>query len=176
MVDIADEYEKIVLSKPKYDENSTPEDIEEVKNSVRLVNHDTILKKNPEKPTIFQVKLTFDEIEKLTEDLEFFFIIVSADRIKWPSVKLNRYSRKRYRQLGDKLVHVCIVSGYSPKSNLFLSFLVDVIFRKVSVSFHMNIKRAVNHQNMLKKELYDMGKSDPVKDHIEDDEEISPDN
>jgi len=151
--DILQEYEQLKLSKEKYNSSSSVADITELKNSVRLVNSDTILLCNPKYPTLFQVMIFFDRIEELTKEIEEFYIVVGANQIKWPSTKLNLYSRKRYKLLNDKLIHVSIISGYSPKVNLIVGFFIDIIFGKISVSMHLNIRQALEDQENIRKQL-----------------------
>ena len=150
---IFEEFEQFSPKKREYTSDSSQEDIEELKNSVRLVNGDTILICNPAKPNLFQVGIFFDRIEALTAELKEFYIIVRADRIKWPSISLNRYAKKRYYQLSDKLIHVFIVSGYHPQTNILISFVLDIIFGKISISVHLNIKKAVEEQENIRKQL-----------------------
>jgi len=134
------------LKNEKYDEDSTPEDIEELKNSVQLIEGNVVYIPSVKINTVFRLNIIFNRVDELTKEISRYYLLIDGrDSIKKPTSDIKRYSKDRIQNIASKVIHIVLIFNDKKIFKIILPFISPFLFGNIKTKVYYNYESAINY-------------------------------
>ncbi len=124
-----------------YGPESTEEERQAIKDRVYLYSDRIVIFKETPIQTIFQIDLSFEKIEEITQELESFSLIIDLSEAKPPTAEIREHLKKCYSSL-DRMLHAAVVTERNFMLNIAAKFVLKGLGLK-SYSIHKTMGEAL---------------------------------
>ena len=121
---------KFVFEKRAYNEDSTAEEVQAIKDNVYIYDHQTIYLKDIPVASPFSIGLVFEQAELLGRQLGKHGLIIDISETKRPDAATRRRINQRFTQLLENISHVAFCTGQN--------FLINTAARFVMYQTNLN--------------------------------------
>jgi len=126
---------KFVFEKRPYNEDSTPEEIQAIKDNISIYNENIIFYDEIPIVSPFSIKISFDQIELLSKQLDRYGLLVDIRNTKRPDAMTRRAINGRFVKLCEDIEHVAFCTG----SNFLINTAARFILHQTNLnSFSIN--------------------------------------
>ena len=140
-----------IQKKGYFEENSSKEEIEVLKNRVDYYDKDIIWFRDIPIPSSFVQKLFFEKLNEIIgQDQKFYMLIDLRDVIiKKTDVENRDILKKTFEYYKSQIIHACVVIG----TNMFMRLAAKVVLRGrvESLSFHPSMEDALDKISEIRK-------------------------
>ena len=133
-----------------YNEDATAEEIQAIKSNVFIYNKNTICYKEMPIISPFSIKVAFDEIERLSEQMTKHGLLIDLRDSQKPNAPTRRAINARFSKICENVEHVAFCTGRNILINAavrFVMYQTDLnsfsIHKTVAASVQV-IKKKVN--------------------------------
>lgn len=117
--------EKFVFEKRPYLEDSTPEEIQAIKDIITIYDPQIIYYEELPCISPFTIGLAFDQVDLLGKELGLHGLIVDVRNTKRPDAKTRREINQRFGRLCENLSHVAFCTGKNFLVNTTIRFVMN---------------------------------------------------
>ncbi len=125
-----------------YGENSSPEEIQAIQNSVFIHDPQIIYFKQLPVPNPFTTNLLFDKVEQLGEQLGKYGLLIDIQESARPDAITRRAINSRFSKINEAIVHLSICTGKNFLINTAARFVIHNTNLN-SISFHKTIDASI---------------------------------
>ncbi len=140
-----------IQTKRYFEENSSKEEIEVLKNRVDYYDNDTIWFRDIPIPSSFVQNLFFEKLNEIIKPGQKFYMLVDLRDviIKKADVENRAILKNTIEHYKSQIIHGCVVVG----TNIFMKVAAKVVFRGriESLSFHPNMEEALVKMTEIRK-------------------------
>ena len=140
-----------IQTKRYFEENSSKEEIEVLKNRVDYYASDVIWFRDIPIPSSFVQNLFFEKLNEIIEPGQKFYILIDLRDviIKKADVENRAILKNTFDHYKSQIIHGCVVVG----TNIFMKVAAKVVFRGrvESLSFHPNMEEALDKMSEIRK-------------------------
>ena len=115
----------VEIEKRSYGPESTPEEIEAIRNRVFIHMDDIIVYREMPHPSAFSWDLIFAKLDELAGNFETFSLIIDLSEPKRPSAADRAYVSTSFRRLQERMRHVALFTGKNFLLNVAAKFVMS---------------------------------------------------
>ncbi len=112
------------LTDKKYEDDSSAEEIQLLKNQVSLIADDIICFEEIPTQTPFSVNTCFDEIERLVEESGASYLLIDLINANRPDAVARKVLNQRFARLEDSIKHTAYCTGKNVLINTAIRFVM----------------------------------------------------
>ena len=130
-----------ILESKQYFEDSTEEEVAAIRSRVSIYTSNIILLKEVHKPTEFTVAILFDEVERLSKELDNPSMLADVRDASVPNSKVRKAINERFKGINQFVDHV----SYCVGGNILIQAVARFVMYNTkldSYSIHKSIEDA----------------------------------
>ena len=129
------------LKAKPYGPDSSPEEIQTMKDRVRLADEECLIFHEAPVPSTFQLDICFEEIYKIIQNKQIKYMILDLTEANRPGSEIRSHIREKWKPIKDQLKHVAV---YTDK-NFMVNMAAEFVFKAIgfnSFSIHKTKEQA----------------------------------
>ena len=107
-----------------YNEDATEEEIQAIKNEVFIYDKEIVYYKEILVVSPFSINLSFDEVERLGEQMGKHGLLIDIRQVKNPDARTRRTINSRFSKICDSVEHVSFCTGKNVLLNTAARFVM----------------------------------------------------
>ena len=138
------------FEKRGYESGSTPEEIEALKGLTYIIEDNIIYRSEPPVSTIFQEGIVFAEVDRITQDIPQYYLVIDLSDSEIPSTELKRYLKMKHSLLQDRIMHAAFVTSKNKIMSNMMRFILNPTLGNIPVTVHKSYDAALSYTRKLR--------------------------